>query len=267
MLLSLKDFQARFPIKTTTISGSSWAWRDTDPNSRRLPLVFLPGAGGTGDVFYRTASKLMNSRRVIVMHYPALAQTDELTDGLLGLFSELGLRDVDIAGSSLGGYLSQSVASRAPGLVRRVLFGNSFYDASWLQRKVDRDQLLATDSDQHLANTLANLKALPEDGEAQRDFKATMLALTGSQQSGDMAKASLAAVLGARPLPPVDLPDHAMAVLDCEDDPVVDLETRLAIRERYQKSPQFTLVTGGHYPCLLNPDFYEKAIQVHFGKE
>ena len=198
---SLGDFQTRFPSSTADVAGAQWAWRDTDPQSDRIPVVFLPGAGGTGDVFYRSVQALQDSRRVITIRYPALPDIDAIVSGLAGLMERIGVRYADVAASSLGGYVAQALAIEHPSLIRRVLFGNSFFDASWLQAKLSRDALLATPSADHLARTVAQLEGLPEDTPEQLDYKTTMLALAGPEQTGDMARAALAAVLGSSPLP------------------------------------------------------------------
>lgn len=119
----------------------------------------------------------------------------------------------------------------------------------------------------HLARTRSQLEASPEESAEQIDFKTTMLALLGHEQTAEMAKAYLAAVLGSEPLRRVDLPDDAIAILDTEDDAVVDAETRNAMRDRYRNSTRYTLARGGHYPSLLNPTAYNEAIRKHFGAE
>jgi len=250
---SLRTFQTTFPASTTRVAGMDWAWRDTDQVSGRVPLIFLPGAGGTGDVFYRASYAVASTRRIIMVRYPALTETGAITAGLAALLAEIGLREVDIAGSSLGGYIAQTIAIRQPALVRRALFGNTFFDASWLKAKISRETVLSTPSEEHLARTITQLRTLPEGTPEQIDFKATMLALVGPEQSAETARASLAAVLSAEPLQPVDLPADAIAILDTEDDAVVDVATRTAMRDRYANSAHYTFETGGHYPSLLNP--------------
>ena len=263
----LETYQREYPYASARIEGADWAWRDTGAGSRRRPLVFLPGGGGTGDVFYRTVDSLRSSRRIITIRYAALADASSLSSGIVGLLATLGIENVDIAGSSLGGYLAQKIAIEKPALVRRTLFGNTFFDASWLRAKVSREALLSISPAEHLAKTVAQLTTLPEDSPSKLDFKKTMLALVGSEQTGEMAQASLAAVLGSTPLPAVTLPGESIAILDTEDDQVVDAPTRQAVRDRYHGSARFALSTGGHYPSLLNPVAYRGAIAAHFAEE
>lgn len=264
---SLHDYQSAYPQAVVRVGSEDWAVRDTDPASGRTPVIFLPGAGGTGDVFYRTVASLKDVRRTVTVRYPTLSAPEAIVSSLIGLLGELGLTSVDLAASSLGGYLAQALAIRRPALVRRVLLGNTFYDASWLQAKMSRDAVVSTPPAEHMARTTAQLKSLPESTEEQADYKATMLALVGVEQTGEMAVASLAAVLGAHPIGRIDLPLNAIAILDTEDDPVVDATTRRAIRDRYDGASLFPLPNGGHYPSLLNPVDYSAAVLSHFDEE
>lgn len=264
---SLNDYQSAHPQAVVRVGDDDWAVRDTDPASGRTPIIFLPGAGGSGDVFYRTVASLKDVRRTITMRYPALSEPEAIVSSLIGLLGKLELTSVDLAASSLGGYLAQALAIRRPALVRRVLLGNTFYNASWLQAKMSRDKVLSTPPAEHLARTIAQLKGLPESTEEQADYKATMLTLVGVEQTGEMAVSSLAAVLGAKPVGRIELPLNAIAILDTEDDPVVDAATRKAMRDRYDGALLFSLSNGGHYPSLLNPVDYSAAVVSHFNKE
>jgi pimeloyl-ACP methyl ester carboxylesterase len=267
MISNLADFQRRFPPIQWSVSGAKWTLRDTDQDAERVPLVLLPGAGGTGDTFYRTIDGLRDTRRVISLSYPALADANDLAAGVLGALSEVGIETFDICGSSLGGYLAQLCALRQPARVRRCMFANTFYDARWLQHKIPREKLFATPAEEHLGTTLAQLRSAGEETAEKADFKRTMLELVGTEQTADMAKSALLAVLGATPLPKVELPEGRIAVLDTRDDPVVDEATREAMRERYLPSKHFRLGTGGHYPTLLNPTEFLAALLQHFRDE
>ena len=264
---NLADFQGRFPATQWATLGSTWTLRDTDQDATRVPLVMLPGAGGTGDTFYRAIDTLRERRRVVSVSYPAVDDVNQLASGLLVVLAKAGIDHFDLFGSSVGGYLAQLCALREPSRVRRVMFANTFLDATWLQRKIPRNALMAKPADEHLAVTLTQLRALPEDTPAKSDFKRTMLHLVGTDQTAEMAKAALLAVLGAAPLPKVEFPASKLAVLDAEDDPVVDEPTRQAMRDRYAASAQYRLTTGGHYPALLNPDAFQAALLEHFRGE
>jgi maspardin len=261
---SLTHFQRRFPLIRWSAEGADWTFRDTDQDAARIPLVLLPGAGGTGDVFYRTMEGLRDTRRVVSVSYPALDDANAMVSGLLAVLTAAGIETFDLFGSSLGGYVAQLCALRAPHRVRRCMFANTFYDVSWLQKKISREKLASTPASEHLETTLMQLRSAGEETPAKADFKHTMLALVGTLQTPEMAKSALLAVLGATPIPKVNRPASQIALLDARDDAVVDDSTREAMRTRYLGSKQFKLNVGGHYPALLNPTEFTAALMTHF---
>ena len=261
---NITDFQRRFPLIRWSAEGEDWTIRDTDQDAARIPLVLLPGAGGTGDVFYRTIEALRGTHRVISVSYPALDDASAMASGLLTLLAAAGIRSFDLFGSSLGGYVAQLCALREPHRVRRCMFANTFHDAGWLQKKISREKLAATSASEHLEITLGQLRSAGEETAQKADFKYTMLALVGSLQTAEMAKSALMAVLGATPISKVNLSESRIALLDARDDGVVDDPTRESMRERYLGSRQFRLSTGGHYPALLNPTEFAAALMTHF---
>jgi maspardin len=263
----LHQFQERYPVATVETEGHIWAFRDTDPGSNRLPIVMLPGAGGTSDVFYHAIESLRASRRVIGVAYPALPDTDALARGLGTALSRIGIAEVDVCGSSVGGYIAQCFVHDEPDRVRLCMLCNSFLDASFLRSKISREKLLDTPAAEHLKSTLKQLERLVEETPEQVDFKHTMLALVGSEQTAEMAKAALLAALEATHIGLMPLLPSRIAILDTDDDPVVDEPTRASVRERYADSPQYRLRTGGHYPALLNPTAFTQALRAHFAED
>lgn len=264
---SLRAFQNASPTIHLDVEGAVWSLRDTDPGSGRIPIVMLPGAGGTGDVFYHVIEEIRTLRRVVSVSYPALSDVKDVRSGLAAALSNFGITQVDICGSSLGGYISQAFAIEWPERVRLCMLCNTFFDASWLRSKISRDSLFDTPAEEHLANAIRKLHELGEETAEQIDFKRTLLSLVGNDQTADMAKSALLAVLGAPTLDRIPLTPKAVAILDTRDDTVVDDPTRMSVRKRYHDSVQYLLKTGGHYPALLNPTEFTRAVLAHFASE
>lgn len=260
---SLEDIQRRFPILDLRVGDAQWSVRDTAP-SGGVPLVLLPGAGGTGDVFYRVMDAMAGARRLISVTYPALDDARSLASGIWDVLTALDVPEADLLGSSLGGYLAQSCTLLQPQRIRRAMFANTFYDSAWLRVRIPPQEWQDTPADVLMERTLAGWRAFPEDSASQQDLKQTMLALVGTHQTADMAKSALLAVLRAPVLPKVTLPKRSLALLDADDDPVVDADTRVQMRERYADHAQYRLPSGGHYPSLLNPTAYIDAVTAHF---
>jgi len=260
---TLEKIRQRFPAAEVAVDGWTWTVRDTNPHGG-MPLLLLPGAGGTGDVFHRVIDALADQRRLVSVSYPALPDAVALAGGIWQMLDRLGVDSADLLGSSLGGYLAQVCALQQPTRVRRAMLACTFYDSAWLQRRIPPGPWAATPAEQHMAATIAGWQAAPEDSDAARELKSTMLALLGTHQTAETAKAALLAVLRAPVLPRLELPAAEVALLDADDDPVVDAATRAQMRERYAGHPQFRLAYGGHYPSLLNPAAFIAAVEQHF---
>ncbi len=103
-----------------------------DPANTLTPLVLLHGAGTDSALvsFGSALPSLGRSRRVIAPDLPGYGET-EFTDSpysipwyadwIAALIHRLGVDRVDLAGLSLGGWITLEVAIGQPGLVRRIV--------------------------------------------------------------------------------------------------------------------------------------------------
>jgi pimeloyl-ACP methyl ester carboxylesterase len=113
-------------------AGGMLHWRSAGSASGRPPLVLLHMLGGWSDDWRMVARLLTTDRRVIAFDLPGHGlsawqgpppevQTVEETAALIaGAMSELGLGQVDLAGTSLGGCVAVALAADLPERVRRL---------------------------------------------------------------------------------------------------------------------------------------------------
>ena len=92
------------------------------------PLLYLHGEGGSGAEFSRCAALLGVDRSVYAPDLPGSGQSDgpggrpsfeQLSAGIGDLLEQLGLREVDVAGTGRGAQLALELAATIPGLVAR----------------------------------------------------------------------------------------------------------------------------------------------------
>jgi pimeloyl-ACP methyl ester carboxylesterase len=114
-------------------AGGMLHWRSAGSASRRPPLVLLHMLGGWSDDWRMVARPLAAERRVIAFDLPGHGlsawhggppevQTVEETAALIaGAMTELGLGQVDLAGTSLGGCVAVALAAGMPERVRRLV--------------------------------------------------------------------------------------------------------------------------------------------------
>lgn len=114
----LAAFRARHSYRTLDVGGLRWRYLSGGTGEQ---TVLLP-AGGTRqpDMYLLLIEALERDFRVIAPAYPAGAGIAGLADG----FTE-GVRQVDVPGSSFGGFLAQMFARRHPERVRRLVLANT----------------------------------------------------------------------------------------------------------------------------------------------
>ncbi|GAA4337509.1 hypothetical protein GCM10023144_33310 [Pigmentiphaga soli] len=254
------ETRRRYPARTLDLDGTPWTVRDTGGTG--VPLLLLPGALGTGDVFYRVLDALGGERRLVSVTFPAIGDARRLARGVTALVDALGCPVVDLLGTSLGGYVAQLVALEAPARLRTLVLANTFYDPGLQQsRWPPAADYARTPPADVLAAARAQLQNGPAPTPEHAELKAVMLELVGTEQDADMVKAMRLAVLTAQPLPAVPLAAEAVALIDDDEDPVIAGPTREQMRQRYAGSRHVRIPGGGHYPANLQPGRYQAAIR------
>jgi len=120
---------ARAPNKFVNAAGTRFAYRELGPHGG-VPLVLLNHWGAVLDNFDpRIVDGLAQKRRVIAIDYRGIGLSggiapvivDEMARDTIELIRAMGIDQVDLLGFSLGGFVAQDVALKAPGLVRKLI--------------------------------------------------------------------------------------------------------------------------------------------------
>jgi pimeloyl-ACP methyl ester carboxylesterase len=115
--------------QSITVNGVPFAYRDTGP-ANGVPLVLFNHWGAVLDNFDPAIiDGLAQTRRIITTDYRGIGGSGgaapltvgEMADDAIQLIKALGLETVDVLGFSLGGFVAQDIALKAPDLVRRLI--------------------------------------------------------------------------------------------------------------------------------------------------
>jgi len=115
--------------QSVRVDGTAFAYRDLGPRTE-VPLVVLNHWGAVLDNFDpRIIDGLAQTRRVIAINYRGIGGSGgtapltvaEMADDAIGLIAALGFAKVDLLGFSLGGFVAQDIALKAPGLLRKMI--------------------------------------------------------------------------------------------------------------------------------------------------
>lgn len=119
--------------QSITVNGIPLAYRDTGPTTG-VPLVLFNHWGAVLDNFDPAIiDGLAQTRRVIATDYRGIGGSGgtapltvgEMADDAIQLIRALGFETVDVLGFSLGGFVAQDIALKAPELVRRLILSGT----------------------------------------------------------------------------------------------------------------------------------------------
>lgn len=116
--------------RTVDVGGTPFAYRDLGASSDGVPLVLLNHWGAVLDNFDpRIVDGLASRHRVIAIDHRGIGGSggsapltiDEMSRDAIAVIHALGFQWVDLLGFSLGGFVAQDLALKAPGLVRKLI--------------------------------------------------------------------------------------------------------------------------------------------------
>jgi len=117
------------PNLSISAAGTTFAYRDIGPRSG-VPLILLNHWGAVLDNFDpRIVDGLATKHRVIAIDYRGIGASGgkapvtvgEMARDTMALIAALGFEKIDLLGFSLGGFVAQDIALKAPGLVRKLI--------------------------------------------------------------------------------------------------------------------------------------------------
>ncbi|MDR6379137.1 pimeloyl-ACP methyl ester carboxylesterase [Paraburkholderia caledonica] len=120
---------ARAQNNHVTAAGTTFAYRELGPHGG-IPLILLNHWGAVLDNFDpRIVDGLARKHRIIAIDYRGIGLSgglapvtvDEMARDTIALIHAMGFSQVDLLGFSLGGFVAQDVALKAPDLVRRLI--------------------------------------------------------------------------------------------------------------------------------------------------
>jgi maspardin len=253
--VDLQAFRQRYREQTIVAGGAAWPYVET--TGAGPALILLPGAQGTGEMFFKQLAALGGRLRMLALWYPAEPDAAKLADGLASFMDAKGLTRASVLGSSFGGYVAQVFALRHPQRVETLFLANTFADPTPAQAKGRKpDELAALPAEQVKSEVLARGLASPH-----AELKAVLQDQVGVRQPAENLKARIMGVAIAKPLPPLPVPDQRIVLIECADDPVIGEPMRSALRARHPGAESHALPMGGHYPGVLNGDAYTAIIR------
>lgn len=154
---------------------------------RGEPLALVCALGCDEELFAAQAKALSRRRRVMVFQSEGEGTVAEAAAELLAMLASLGLRQIDLGGLSLGGYVVQEALARAPSAVRRLILLDTRAEADTPESRAAREDQIRRIDEGRFEEIVAQLlpKLLSPQGLADHGERvATMLRRVGPATFG-----------------------------------------------------------------------------------
>ena len=246
-----------YNCQSISVDGHIWSFIQT--KSDGIPLILLPGAQGTCEVYANQILGLGSDIRIIAATYPEVDDCPSLAAGFKSFLDAMDVTKAVISGTSFGGLWLQFFAARFPEYVAGLILANTFIDSK--SKHPMFDHILAMGDADLIEAVRAGFIAATGKSPRHAELAEIMDALVGAVQTGAGLKSRLRGVRLSAAAPKVALEPDQITLIECDNDPLVDQAMRDEIAERYRGSARHVLEGGEHYPAILNPEEYSTILR------
>ena len=265
---ALAAFRRDYPSRTLEMEGVTWAYRVGGAGGR--PLLLLPGLQGAGEAAFELAEHFARTRRFIAPSYPAEATSMQaLVRGTTAIVEAEGGGAVHVRGASFGGLVAQWLVRQAPHVVHSLILSHTGApnpeSARANRRVLTMLRLMPAPWVSALMRATSE-RALAPLADARREFwRAANNDLLRQFTKRAVIARYRAAVdfdLQSR-FSPGDLTGWPgrLLILEGEDDPLVEADTRAALRALYPQAQIHTFHGAGHAAAMADVPGYVRVIE------
>jgi maspardin len=259
---SLLSFRQEHRLRQLEVNGATWSysclgWGDES-------LLFLHGLAGAYDIWWQQIEALKDRNRILSVTYPAVDSLEEMRQGIMHILSREGVGEVNVVGSSLGGYLAQYLLARHPDRVRRAVFSNTFPPNDLIARRTKLIGKLLPYIPEWLITFVHRLDSIfilfPASGKSEL-VRAYLLEASHRSMSKELFMARYRCVV-EHFTPPVQQAQRVpILILEADNDPLINRTLRLGLKLTYPSAIVHTFHAAGHFPYLCHPDSYTELVE------
>ncbi|MCX7841011.1 MAG: alpha/beta hydrolase [Anaerolineae bacterium] len=256
---SLQAFRQNYPPQFLEVNGVKWAYLVAGTGNETI--LFLHGMTGAYDIWWQQILALKDRYRIVSVTYPPVDSLAGLSQGILAILKQHGITQVNVVGTSLGGYLAQYLVAHHPTVIKRASFGNTFPPNNLI---AERNRVLGTllpflpewlimqTFQQSGVNSI-----YPTSGKSE-----LVLAFLMEQTYGGMSKAHIIAryrcVIEPFIAPKPTIP---IMIIEADNDPLVEETLRTQLKTTYPTAKVHTLRNAGHFPYLNEASTYTRLLE------
>lgn len=259
---SLKSFRRDYPPKQVRVNGVQWEY--VALGKGRSTILFLHGMAGAYDIWWQQLLALQDRYRVISVTYPAVSDLHSMAAGVLAILDAEQAGRVNVAGSSLGGYLAQYLLATHPERIERAVLSNTFPPNDIIAGKHRGTGMFLPLMPEWLVMSIFrgsfSKQAYPAAGHSE-----LVLAFLLEQTYGRMSKAQVSGRFHCVIEPFVAVnpkkPGIPVMIIESDNDPLIEPALREMLKKTYPEAPVHTLHNAGHFPYLNMPGEYTRLLE------
>jgi len=261
------SFRSSIPLRKIVVDSSSRGWKiyDSGPKTVKTPLVCLPPASGTADIFFKQILALSaKGYRVISAEHPVYWTVREWCEGFKKPMDHLELEKVHLFGASLGGFLAQKFAeytANCPRVASLVLC-NAFVDTSVFTYNDSAAVFWMLPSLLLKKMVMGNFTAEHADPRIIESVDFMVERLDSLSQQDLASRLTLNCVTSYVEPHKLTYIEH-VTIIDVFDEYALSSPVREEIYKFYPNAKLAHLKTGGNFPYLSRSDEINLHLQIH----
>jgi maspardin len=261
---SLLSFRQDHPPKQLDVNGATWSYLSLGRGEEIV--LFLHGLAGAYDIWWQQIEALKDRYRILSVTYPAVDSLEAMSQGILHILSQEDAGEVNVVGSSLGGYLAQYLLAGHPNRVRRAILANTFPPNERIFRGTKLIGKLLAHIPEWLITFVHKLDSIailyPASGKSEL-VRAYLLEATHRSMSKQLFMARYHCVV-EHFTPPVQQAQRIpILILEADNDPLISRTLRFSLKVTYPSAIVHTFHAAGHFPYLSHPNAYTELVE-HF---
>ena len=259
---SLYSFRLDNDLRHINVNGSRWSYLVLGNGVKTI--AFLHGMGGGYDIWWQQINYFKASYRVISVTYPPLYKLADLSAGVMAIMDKEEIANVNIVGSSLGGYFAQYLVKNNPDRIEKAVFANTFPPNDIISKNAGRlPKILPWLPEWAIMRNLRQTTA--KSIYPASEYSELVAAYMMEQSCGMMSKAQFTARLNCvlDYFQPPDIVKYGIPtlIIESDNDPLVSEELRELLKSCYPSAQVEALHQKGHFPYLNTPREYNRILE------
>ncbi|XP_067929109.1 maspardin-like [Watersipora subatra] len=261
------SLRSSVPQRKVVVDGNiEWSYYDAGPRSIQNPIVFLPPASGTADVFFRQLLSLSSfGCRAISVNHPVVWSVQAWCLSFNAFLNSLEVDRVHLFGANLGGFLAQKFAEYSGNgrRVRSMVLCNGFNDTDVFQQTTSSLSFWALPAVMLKKMVMGNFDSQAMDRQMYAAVEFMNAKMDSLSQQELASRLTLNCVSCYVEPQNVQVDSSDVTLMNVFDDQALSNAVQNEMGKLYPEARRAYLKTGGNFPYLSRSDEVNCYIQVH----